>query len=135
MSYADVVDGLHERFATVSGIGPVLDYAPTSVPADKTLFSSLDSFEIVRSGQVIAYRYRIRHRLVIYWQDNAAAEESLQPFVNSIPAAVDADPHLGARLTAGYAQITSGDAGWFDVGGTDYRYVDFYSTVLDKSGT
>lgn len=132
MSYADVLDGLHARFATVSGIKKILDYVPLNAPEPPFLYSVLDSAEIVRSGQVTAYKYRVLHRLCVRWQDNERAEQEIIPFVNSIPDAVADDPQLGGVLTRGYAAITEIEAAWVTIAGVEYRAVDFYSEVIEK---
>lgn len=132
MSYATVLAGLDERFRTISGLKAILDYEPTAIHDYPTLYSLLDSFEIERRGQVVVWKYRILHRLVFRWQDNAGCELELVWFVNAIPAAVDADPQLGGRITSGLATIAEGDAGWAVIGGTDCRVLDFYSTVVEK---
>lgn len=132
MSYATVLAGLHARFATVSGIAAMLTYEPATVQVSPLLYSVLDSVEITRAGQVRAYRYRILHRLLVPWQNNPQAELLLIPYVNSIPAAVDADPHLGTALTNGIAEIVSIDALYVTFAGVTHRALDFYSSVLEK---
>ena len=132
MSYATVLAGLHERLATVDGPVDVLDYAPTAIHDTPLIWSLLDNLEIRRNGQVKTKRYRILHRLVVRWQDNEQAEQEIIPYVDSIPAAVEADPHLGGRLTSGYAEITECQAGWITVAGVEYRNLDFYATVIEK---
>jgi len=132
MSYATVLEGLHERLATVDGPVDVLAYAPTAIHDTPLIWSLLDNMEIKRSGQVKSKHYRILHRLVVRWQDNEQAEQEIIPYVDSIPEAVEADPHLGGRLVSGYAEITECQAGWITVAGVEYRNLDFYSTVIEK---
>jgi len=132
MSYSTVLAGLHERFATVTSIQAILDYVPTSIQDTPTLYSLLDNVTISRSGQVKATKYRILHRLVVRWQDNEGAELEIIPYVDSIPAAVDADNHLGGRLTSGYAVIDEIEAVWVEISNVTYRALDFYSTVVEK---
>lgn len=147
MSYADIVTGLHERFTAVSGLNgkPILDYEPTSIQDFPTLYTLLDEFDRgadggrAAAGQVVMMRYRILHRLCFRWQDNQQAEQELIPFVNSVPAAVDADPQLGNRLRgngAGYiggmARIAECKATFVSIGGVVYRALDFYSDVYEK---
>lgn len=132
MSYATVLAGLTTRLETVSGIVAVLEYAPTAVHDTPLIYSLLDNVEYSESGQVKTQRYRIQHRLLVRWQDNEQAEIEAQPYVDSIPAAVRADPHLGGALTSGYAQITECQAGWVTIAGVEYRSLDFISTVVEK---
>jgi hypothetical protein len=130
-----VVTAVSRTYLTggISEIVDILDYAPTAIHDTPLMWSLLDNLEIIRSGQVKARRYRILHRLAVRWTDNEMAEEQILPFVDSVPEAVEADPHLGSRLTSGYAEINECEAQWMDVAGVEYRILDFYSTVIDKS--
>lgn len=132
MSYATVLAGLNARLATVAGLNAVLDYVPTSVHEPPILYSRLERVTITRSGQVRATTYRILHRVVIRWQDNEQAEVEASPFVNSVPLAVEADPHLGGGLVSGYAEISECESGFAEIGEVTYRVLDFYSTVVEK---
>jgi hypothetical protein len=132
MSYATILAGLHVRFATVAGINAILDYAPAAFEDPPLLYSLLDHVDIARSGQIRAVHYRIQHRMVFHWQDFEQAELEIIPFVDAIPLAVEADPHLGGVLVSGYAEINECDAGWINVGGVEYRILDFYSSIVEK---
>lgn len=132
MSYATILAGLHTRLVTVTGLNAVLDYVPTAVQDPPIVYSLLQRASITRSGQVVATTYRILHRVVIRWQDNEQAEIEASSFVNAIPAAVAADPHLGGALVSGYADISECDSGFADIGEVTYRILDFYSTVVEK---
>ena len=130
-SYADILAGLKERFETVAGL-VVVDHVPTSIQATPLIYSLLERVEIRRSGQVTTHEYRVQNRLLVKWQDNREAEQQIIPFVDSIPAAVAADPHLGGRITSGYAEIVEIEAAWVTVAGVDYRALDCYAQVIDK---
>jgi len=131
-SYQDIVEGLQDCLETVATLEAVLAYVPTSVGSTPMVYLLLDSATTARSGQVLAIRYRVLARLVVLWQDNEQAELEVMPLVSSIIDAVEADPHLGGALKAGYAQIDEIDAGWDEIGGVTYRVVDFYADVLAK---
>ena len=140
-SFEHVLDGLHERFVSVSGLPKyneagalvnILKYEPGAIQYTPTLYSLLDGFTRDRAGQLTIMTYRILHRLVLKWQDNAAAELALLPFVHSIPAAVDVDPTLGARITKGLARMSEGQTGFVIISNTKYRCLDFFSTVPTK---
>lgn len=130
--YADIIDGLHDVFAGVSGLNVVLNYAPTSVHETPLMYSILDSVEVSKGGQVTTRRFRILHRLLVPWQDNEQAEVQIMPFVDSVVDAIDADPTLGGVLVKGLAQITDIEALWVTIAGVEYRALDFYSLVIDK---
>jgi hypothetical protein len=131
-TYAAIVDGLHTALAGVSGIDVVLDYAPTSVHETPLMYSILDSVEITQGGQLTTRKFRILHRLLVPWQDNEQAEIQIEPFVDSVVDAIDADPTLGGVLVKGLAQITDIEALWVTIAGVEYRALDFYSLVIDK---
>jgi hypothetical protein len=133
MSYSDVLEGLHERFALVveTDLNLIIG-EPTAIHQVPALYSVLESFDRSYDGELVRVRYRTLHRLCIRWQDNLAAEEELAELVNAIPAMVEADPRLGKRLKArGDSKIVAGDAGWTTIGGTEYRSLDFHSEVWE----
>lgn len=132
MSYATILAGLHVRFATVAGITNILKFVPTSIGDLPTLYSVIESVSITRSGQIRATHYRIMHRMLFRWQDVEQAEIEILPFVDSIPLAVEADPHLGGAIVSGFAEINEMNAGWVDIAGTTYRTLDFISDVIVK---
>ena len=132
MSYSATVAGLKERLQTVNGLVQVLDYEPSAFHAVPAVYLFLDSFRQV--GELPVYIYRVVARLCIAWQENERAEHELIPFVNSIPAAIHADPYLGGRLTNGRANVdpdAPAIAGFVRIGGTMYRSLDVYFMVKD----
>lgn len=136
MSYSAAIAGLKSRIQTVSGLAVVLDYEPQSFQDLPAVYLLLDSFQRTQAGQVTAMRYRVLARLCVRWQDNARAELELIPFVNSIPAAIDADPTLGGAITRGAAQVAedaNAIAGFVRIGGTMYRSLDIYVDIIDKA--
>jgi hypothetical protein len=136
-----VITELHRLFAGVPGLAkldengnPVnlLRYEPRVIQVTPTLYTLLDSFQRDTSGQVTAMRYRILHRVVLQWQDNAESEAALEPLIQAVPAAVDADPTLGGLLEKGVARIGDGSTGFVVISNTKYRCIDFFSDVLTK---
>jgi len=138
MSYQDAIEGLKERIETVDGAAQVLDYEPASLALLPTIYLMLEGYKRTQEGQVTVMRYSVLCRLLIRYQDNEKAEWELIPFVNSIAAAIDADPQLGGRIPRGYARVNPDrDArAWFPrVGGTNpitYRGLDVYVDIVDK---
>ncbi|MFZ1484022.1 MAG: hypothetical protein WAS36_03340 [Candidatus Saccharimonadales bacterium] len=132
MSYSAILAGLNERFATVPTIARVLDYEPTSIQAFPTLYSLLDRVEYLPAGQVRATRYRVLHRLCLRWQDNERAEEQLVPYVDSLAAAIRADPRLGGRITSGLATVVEAQGTFVVIGGALLRCLDLYTETLVK---
>ena len=135
MSYSAAIAGLKNALDDVSGLANVLDYEPPSFHVLPAVYLLLDSFQRTNAGQVTVMRYRVLCRLCVLWQDNARAELELVPFVNSIPAAIDADPTLGGALTRGFARVAedaNAIAGFVRIGGTMYRSLDVYVDITDK---
>ena len=133
MSYPATIAGLKERLESVDGLNLVLDYEPTSLQRLPAVYILLDSFRQV--GELPVYIYRILVRLLVRWQDNEKAEWELMPFVNSIPAAIHADPTLGGLLVGGRANVdpdAPAIAGFVRIGGTMYRSLDVYLMVKDR---
>jgi hypothetical protein len=133
VALADVLDGIEDRLETISGL-TVLIGAPTSVHALPAIYTILDGITWEQYGRTLAPRYRLLHRVVVRWQDNAQAEVELAEFANSIKAAIEADHHLDGLLgdSAG-VEIRNADADWIEIGGTLYRCLDIYSEILDMT--
>ncbi|HEU5013954.1 MAG TPA: hypothetical protein VFT66_15645 [Roseiflexaceae bacterium] len=138
MSYADVIAGLHERFATVPGIKAILAYEPPSIQVFPTLYSMPTSGTRNGAtggnpqGQVVSMDYETVHRLVFRWQDQKTAFSELWPFINSLPAAVDQDPRLGGRIANGYARMLRYETTFVTIGGVEYLCLEWYSSVPEK---
>ncbi len=133
MSATTVLAGLHARFATVEGLRAILIGEPPTFDDAPLLYSLLDRVpERSQAGQVTTMRYRFLHRLVVLWTDPHQAEQELLRFVNTIPAAVDADQQLGGTLTSGLASFVEGQAGFVVNSQTLYRVFDWYSETVEK---
>lgn len=130
--YSDVKAGIIARMQTISGINAVLGYEPTA-PDPPTMCVILDSFKRDWAGQVTTMPIRFVARIYFQWQEFEQAELQLDPFVNAVGAAIDADPQLGGMLTRGYAQVTDAKAGWISVGGVVYRILDTFIEAVDKA--
>ncbi len=129
MSYEQVVDGLHARYATISAVKVVLDYEPTAVQNSPLIYTVLDSFTREHAGTMVYMRYRVLSRLCIRWQSPEHAEQTLISLVNAIPQAIDADRRLGGVVRD--ATVQAGDGGWVTIGGSEYRSLDFYVEVQE----
>lgn len=142
ISYSDVITGLHERLETVPGLAQLNDdgdvcnmlrYEPETIVQTPLLYSLLDTFQRDQHGQMTSMIYRVLHRIVIQWQDQEQAELELIALVNAVPASIDVDPTLGGRVDKGLARISDGATGFVVISGTQYRCLDFYSSVTTKS--
>lgn len=122
-----LVEGLHARFATVSGIAVMLDAEPRSVQKTPLLYTLLDSGPRQPAGNLVEERWRFRSRLCIPWADPKAAEAQVRSYAAALPRAVDAGPRLGGRARDAF--VDEVDAGWQVIDGNEYRVVDFYTVV------
>ncbi len=130
MSYADILEGIHEALGGVDGIRQTLAYEPASVQKTPAIYSLLDSISReYPGGSTVNVTYRTLHRVLVSWQDSQQAEKTLIELVDSLPAAIDADPTCGG--VAYDIAITAGDTGWVTIDGNDYRSLDLYSEALD----
>lgn len=132
--------GLEAIYRQIPGIRTVLLGSPSGDMDLPGLYTAYESFERpLRNSPPARNQTGMRHafvtRLVIRWVDFQAAEMELIALLDAIPDAIDADLHLGGRLNAGAAYCPSGIAGFANIGGTDYRVVDYQVTVLQKVGT
>jgi hypothetical protein len=125
-------EGLAEQIATVDGLASVILGEPTATHDLPCVYGALNRFTRSQSGQITAMLYEFAIRLVIRWQDRQEAEAELLSLINAIPAAIDLDPTLGARIPMGLAKITAGDSGFVSIGGVLYRICDFTASVLEK---
>lgn len=134
MSYAAARSGIMARLATVSGIKVLLKSEPTSVQDAPLVSVILVRFERNPGiGQKTAMRYFFDATLFLRWQDNAAAEDELDGFINAIPAAFDGASAAGLGQNNMIARCTDGDLGFApSVGETTYRTVRFTIDVLEK---
>ncbi len=132
MSYSEVLEGLHARFALVTPTLNLIVGEPTAIQEAPALYTLLEGYTRQYDEEVVRVTYRSLHRLCIRWQDNANAEWELAALTNAIPASVEADPRLGKRLYArGDSKVVAGEAGYTTIGGTEYRTLDFHSEVLE----
>ena len=132
MSAEIVYAGLAERFATIAGIKRVLLGEPSAAHDLPLIYSGLAGFTREQAGQVTGMRYRFQHRLVIRYQDSAAAERELLALIDAVPLAISADRQLGGRIASGLATITEAITGIAVIGGVSYRIADYTSETLVK---
>lgn len=144
VTYAEVVDGLHDRLLTIPDFPAyndhgvlinLLKYEPSEIQHTPTIYTLLDGFERDNgSAQMTGMHYRILHRLLIQWQDNEQAELELMPFVHSVPAAIDQDRLLGGIVNLGSgATIKSAQSGFIIFSDIKFRCLDFIVSVSTKA--
>lgn len=136
VTYADILAGLTTALQQGTGLQAqrVLDHEPTAADAAPLIYSLFVRYELTRQGQLNKHLFRVLHRVVVTWQDNEGAERLLVPFLESIPAAINANPRLDGLLTEGYAQIVEADGVFVVIGGVLCRGYDFVSENFYKQG-
>lgn len=138
MSALTCAEGLIERFQTIEQLQTCIIGEPASIHVCPAIYITLQTLNIPLARQAPSRStmngntYSYNCRLVLYWQDNAAAEAQLLGLVDEIPAAISADPRLGGRLASGIASISDGIAGYIDMGNVKYRVFDYTATVIEK---
>ena len=134
--YSTVLAGMTEAFGTVSGIKVVLEYEPSVVAKTPLLYTIFRGYEKSEQGTRKAVHYRMLHRLCIARADEEASESALKPFVDSVPAAIEANPRLNDgtndRIPSGHAAIVSSSGRYINIAGQIFRCIDFESDVLVK---
>lgn len=132
MSYVTSKAALIIVLAGVTGVAQVLGYEPSSIQQTPMIYVLLDRFDRTVAGQMTSMKYRLVCRVVVPWQDNEQAEIQLDPFVNRVAAAIDANPSLSGTITGGVTKTVEGEAVFVTVGGTLYRALDVFVELPDK---
>lgn len=122
-----------ERFGVLFeqvGIANVISGEPTSLQLLPAIYTVIDGLErTYPGGNVVEIRYRFLHRYCVAWQDNAQAELDLARYAGAIPAILDANRTLQGACKD--VQIEGAEAQFVTIDGTEYRCLDFYSTVRE----
>lgn len=137
MSATTVYEGLAEIYASLAGVQNIILGEPTAaheLPAIYTAYMGFDRplRNSPPANNLTGMRHTFMSRLLIAWQDQSEAEAQLLALLDTIPDAIDADPHLGGRLTKGMAWCATGVTGFVAIAGTTYRIVDYTITVMEK---
>lgn len=135
MSYTTCRAALTEVLKGVQPRIPViLAYEPTQLQDFPTLYTLFASAErAADSPGIIAMRYRLIARLCFRWQDNEGAELETEPYINALPAVIDANAGLGGVLNSGLAKVPTIQGVFVSIGGTVYRALDFTVDILEKA--
>lgn len=132
--YTDVIAGLVEVLEGVQGINAIKAHEPTSIGLPPEMYLLLHSAERISKAGVAGWKYSVICRLCIQWVDNETAEQQLMPFVNAVPAALEAPSagQLNGALLHGAVAVSKAEAGYVPIGGVLYRILDFYIDVVEK---
>lgn len=132
--YTDVVAGLLGALRTLPTLKKVQNGAPSSAQNMPLAYIEFDTLERSTAGQLTSNKYRVLVTVVVPFQDNILAEDQIAPFVNSVPAAIDADATLDGRVhLARVPTAQSGrTVGYLEIAGVLCRAVSFTVDVLEK---
>lgn len=141
MSALTMWQGLEERWKTIDGLRSISLGNPTGdmeLPALYTVYSQFA--RPLRNAPPASNLTGMNHvflaRLVIRFVDYAQSEMELITLLDEIPDAIDRDPRLGGRLAGGIAYCSDGITGFAEIGGVQYRIVDYTVKIMEKrSGT
>jgi hypothetical protein len=134
MSYETAEAALRTAIKGVTGVGAVVSGQPASVQHWPLVYMAFDGMSRTQHGQLTENRYRVLMRLCVPVQDNARVEAVIKPFVNRIPAAIDADPTLGGRVNLAYCEgspLGDGDT-YLEIAETTCRAVTFVAVLVEK---
>ena len=120
------------------GIGPLLDGdRPLGVFPDRQARNAERSAFFLQAPGIGKHQLRTSEQaehfqIALRWQDNERAEEQLVPYVDSLAAAIRADPRLGGRIASGLAQVVEAQGTFVVIGGALLRCLDLYTETLVK---
>lgn len=130
MSYSAAAAALRTTLAGVSGIRKAITGQPSTAQNLPLAFLEADSGDRTQAGQVTVNTYRIGVSVLVPFQDNTSSEDAIAPFINSVPAAIDANATLTS--TANVAWVSSWQADYFTIGEVLTRRVRFIVEIRDK---
>jgi hypothetical protein len=122
-----IVEGLHERFATITGLHIILDHEPASIHDTPTLYTLTKRYRKIEKAGVVVETFEFTHRLIVDSAENTTAEPLLRALIPEVSYCVERDPQLGNRINKGRAFVEEGIAGYSRINGTTYRVMDFTS--------
>lgn len=131
MTLRAAIDVLKPLLATVTGIRTVLEGQPGTVHNPPLIFLELGQGERATQGQQTRNLSRIEASVVIDRQGNTVAERDLMAYINSVPAAVDANPTLTG--TANLARVAEWIPDYFTIGEKEHRRVRFIIEIIQKA--
>ena len=132
MSCETVLTGLQACLLRVPGLRTVLAYEPAAFDDPPMAYITPDKGTLEHGVQSITTLYSMNARVVVRWTSNEYAALQVIRFIDSVPAAVRADPMLGGH--AQYARVTDFEVGFVDAGNVRYHVVDFTVTIKGKTG-
>ncbi len=134
MSYVAAAAGLKTvliGLRTAGGLRAVIKGEPGTAHALPLAFMEADSGTRSIAGQLTINTYRTRVSVLVAFQDNVLAEDALEPWVNDLSAAIDADATLGGAVNL--AQVVDWVADHYDIGEVKTRRLFFIVQMMEKS--
>lgn len=133
VSYTACIASLKTTLGAVSGVRKVLNGRPTAAQNWPLVYLWADRGERAApmGSQVTVNTYYVTATLCVPFQDNYVAEDGIGAYLNSIPAAIDANPTLTSACNVAYVVDWRGDVR--EIGEVQCRVVDFTVLIRDKS--
>jgi hypothetical protein len=133
MSWPVVKAGLVEILEGVPGIKVMTTASPPAIddwPFGYVLSSSGDV--TYPANKQIRFVYHAVFRVVFPYSDPQAAEDSLAPFINSVPEYLISRVQLGGRLRNGNVDCRNYENTMTRVSGVEFLALDFHIYTADK---
>lgn len=130
MTYSAAAAALRTTAAGVSGIRKAISGQPSTAQNMPLAFTEADSGDRTQAGQLTVNTYRIGLSVLVPFQDNTSSEDAIAPFINSVAAAVDANPTLSGACNL--AWVSSWQADYYTIGEIVTRRVRFIVEIRDK---
>lgn len=139
-AYEAIVAALCERWATLEGLGErnaagelirVLDYEPSSIQDSMLVYVLLDRVDYEFVNRIDVSKYRNLSRFCFSLEESEFAEKALAPYVDAARVVIAQQPDLGKAQTL--TLVTSAEAGYVQIGGTQYRALDIFTTTTVRS--
>jgi hypothetical protein len=133
MSYLVAITALKAVVADVSGIRYVQNGMVTTAHNTPLAYFEADTGSRAQAGQQTQNYYRPTLTVAVDMQDNVASELLLIPFINSIPAAIDAaarDNAIGVGIN--WAKVTDWRVEYKDIAEKRHHCLVFVLEVLEK---
>lgn len=130
MTYALAIAAIKTTVGTVPGIKRVVNGFPLAAQNLPLCYLEASSGARNNVGQLVSNHYQVLAVVCVIWQDSMFAEDQIAPFINTLPAAIDANPTLGGAVSL--VQVISWRTDVRAIADVQVRAVEFTIDVLDK---
>lgn len=136
MAWSELRRALIEVIEGVPGLVRIDAFEPEAVdPMGPYVYVIYLSGSRENRGGITVCKHVCNVRVCVPWQDPAAAEAMIAPYVNLIPQHIDAFCQLNGALKNGMVKLASGDAlvaGFQVIGGVQFLALDIKVEITEK---